>query len=74
MMMILLKKGKGHKEMFDQMKNKISKLQRVPKEFKYFLCFHHTIILPSTKKFETKHYTLFYHEDFKQTRTSKNCY
>ena len=33
-----------------------------------------TIILSRTEGCKTKHYKLFHHEDYKQTRASTNCY
>ena len=37
------------------------------------LVFYHLILFCSTKNYETKFNALFYYEDFKQTRASKNC-
>ena len=38
---------------------------------KYFFGFHNAIILPGTKGCETKHYTLFHHNDSKRTRAQQ---
>ena len=41
--------------------------------YKQFSCFYHTVLFCCAKKYYNKSYTLFNHENSKQTSTSTNC-